>query len=89
MCINRFGFLHFTVQCNICLNPNTVGACFARASDSPFFRLARAFSWLHIFSVNKTLWISRLCTSDSPSVFEAETNKIYVPTAPVLVLVMT
>ena len=57
--------------------------CLARASDSPFFRLARAFSWLHIFSINKTLWISRLCTSDSPSVFEAETNKIYVPTAPV------
>ena len=58
--------------------PNTVVVCLARASDSPFFRLARAFSWLHIFSVNKTLWISRLCTSDSPSVFEAETNKIYV-----------
>ena len=68
---------------------NTDAACFARASDSPFFRLARAFSWLHIFSVNKTLWISRLCTSDSPSVFEAETNKIYVRTALVLVLVMT
>ena len=67
----------------------TDAACFARASDSPFFRLARAFSWLHIFSVNKTLWISRLCTSDSPSVFEAETNKIYVRTALVLVLVMT
>ena len=62
-----------------CLDPgSTDAACFARASDSPFFRLARAFSWLHIFSVNKTLWISRLCTSDSPSVFEAETNKIYV-----------
>ena len=67
----------------------TVVVCLARASDSPFFRLARAFSWLHIFSVNKTLWISRLCTSDSPSVFEAETNKIYVRTALVLVLVMT
>ena len=68
---------------------STDAACFARASDSPFFRLARAFSWLHIFLVNKTLWISRLCTSDSPSVLEAETNKIYVRTALVLVLVMT
>ena len=32
----------------------------------------------------KTLWISRLGTSDSPSVFEAETNKIYMRRAPVL-----
>ena len=34
------------------------------------------------FSVSR--WISLLCTSDSPSVFEAETNKIYVRSAPVL-----
>ena len=75
-----FDILHATCY----IITNTDAACFARASDSPFFRLARAFSWLHIFSVNKTLWISRLGTSDSPSVFEAETNKIYMRRAPVL-----